>query len=240
MRMILAAPVLALLGGAAAAQTTPTRDPADVLPGAYTVRLTAAGKTLTQPLQVMMDPRVKTSIADLTAQYNVAKTLYDNTMKATAAIHQITVLRDQLHAAAAPAAKALEGNSQQSKPNPPVTTGESLESNLDKIAGRESGRGGGRGGPAGPPTLASIRTQLVRIEHSIENADFKPTDAQVEAAELVSKPLPELLDQWEKLKQTQLKALNDQRRRAHLPLLTLNTGLLDHDVLDQIEVGDDQ
>ena len=37
MRMILAAPVLALLGGAAAAQTTPTRNPADVLPGAYTV-----------------------------------------------------------------------------------------------------------------------------------------------------------------------------------------------------------
>ncbi len=37
MRMILAAPVLALLGGIAAAQTTPTRNPADVLAGAYTV-----------------------------------------------------------------------------------------------------------------------------------------------------------------------------------------------------------
>lgn len=37
MRMIFAVPLLALFGGAAAAQTTPTRNPADVLPGAYTV-----------------------------------------------------------------------------------------------------------------------------------------------------------------------------------------------------------
>lgn len=37
MRMILAAALLALLGGVAAAQTTPTRNPADVLAGAYTI-----------------------------------------------------------------------------------------------------------------------------------------------------------------------------------------------------------
>ena len=37
MRLIFAVPLLALLGGGAAAQTTPTRNPADVLPGAYTI-----------------------------------------------------------------------------------------------------------------------------------------------------------------------------------------------------------
>ena len=37
MRRILAVPLLALFGGAAAAQTTPTRDPADVTPGAYAI-----------------------------------------------------------------------------------------------------------------------------------------------------------------------------------------------------------
>ena len=214
-----------------------------VLPGTYTVRLIAGGKTQTQPMQIVMDPRVKTSMEDLTAQYNASKSLYDATMKATAAIHEITVLREQLHASAPVAreGRAIEGNPQQSKPNPPASTGESLETDLEKIAGREAGRGGGggRGGPAGPPNLASIRTQIVRIEHAIENADFKPTAAQLEAAELTAKPLPALLEQWEKIKQTQLKALNDQRRRDHLPLLTLNTNRLDHDVLDQIEVGDE-
>ena len=93
--------------------------------------------------------------------------------------------------------------------------------------------------PPVPPTLASVRTQMVRIEHSIEASDFKPTAAQLEAAELVAKPLPGLLDQWEKIKQTQLKALNNQRRQDHLPLFVLNTGPVDHDVTDQIEVGGD-
>ncbi len=38
------------------------------LPGAYTVRLTVDGRTLTQPLRLKMDPRVKTSPEDLRAQ----------------------------------------------------------------------------------------------------------------------------------------------------------------------------
>jgi len=38
------------------------------VPGTYTVRLTVDGRTLTQPLRVKLDPRVKTSPEDLRAQ----------------------------------------------------------------------------------------------------------------------------------------------------------------------------
>ena len=38
-----------------------------VMPGEYTVRLIANGKTLSEPLKVVMDPRVKTPMADLEA-----------------------------------------------------------------------------------------------------------------------------------------------------------------------------
>ena len=48
-----------------------------------------------------------------------------------------------------------------------------------------------------------------------------------------------LLDQWQQLKQTDLKALNEQLARKHLALLDLNTGKIDHDVEDQIEMGDE-
>ena len=44
-----------------------------VMPGTYTVRLTAGSTTLSQPLVVRMDPRVKTSTADLQAQFDAAK-----------------------------------------------------------------------------------------------------------------------------------------------------------------------
>jgi hypothetical protein len=39
-----------------------------VVPGAYTVRLRVNGKTMNQPLEVAMDPRVNTPLADLQAQ----------------------------------------------------------------------------------------------------------------------------------------------------------------------------
>ncbi len=92
----------------------------------------------------------------------------------------------------------------------------------------------------GPPNLGSVRTQLARIEHQIQNADEAPTAAQVEAYEIVSKPLGDLLQQWEQLKQTDLKALNASLEHDHLPLLRLDTSKIDHDVEDQIEMGDDE
>jgi hypothetical protein len=117
-----------------------------------------------------------------------------------------------------------------------------LNSKLNAIAGAagggRGGGGGGRGGPAGPPTLASIRTALARYEHGIQNTDRAPTPAQIEAAEITAKPLAGLLQQWEDVKKTDLKAMNMMLQRQHLPLLTLDTHIIDHDVEDQIELGD--
>ena len=199
-----------------------------VLPGNYTVRLIAGGKTMSEPLKIVMDPRVKTPTTDLEQQFKVSKAIYDDLLRATSAIHEITVLREQL--------KARE------KQAPVAGAGDSLEVKLDKIAGSERGGrgGGGRGGPMGPPNLGSVRTQLARVEHQIQNADQAPTAAQEEAYGVVSKPLGDLLQQWEQLKQTDLKALNASLEHDHLPLLRLDTSKIDHDVEDQIEMGDDE
>jgi photosystem II stability/assembly factor-like uncharacterized protein len=200
-----------------------------VMPGNYMVRLSAGGKTLTQSLKIVMDPRVKTSQADLEAQFKASKAIYDELLKATTAIHEITVLREQL--------KAREGQA------PVAGAGDSLDAKLDKIAGSERGGrggGGGRGAPMGPPTLGSVRTQLARVEHEMQNADQAPTPAQIEAYGIVAKPLGDLLQQWEQVKQTDLKALNMTLEQDHLPLLSLDTRRIDHDVEDQIEMGDDE
>jgi hypothetical protein len=195
-----------------------------VMPGAYTVRLMAGGESLSQPLTIVMDPRVKTSRFDLEQQFNLSHTLYDQMLQATKALHEITVLRDQLDS-----------------PNARVSheTAEALEARLKKIAGAEDGEGGGRrGGPAGPATLDSVRSQLARLEHSIQSADAAPTTSQTAAAGEIAKSLPDLLNQWNQLKATDLKAINEQLRKQNLPLLSIDTRVIDHDVEDQIEYGD--
>jgi len=45
--------------------TAPDKTSPWVMPGNYTIRLTVNGKTMSQPLVVKMDPRVKTSPVDL-------------------------------------------------------------------------------------------------------------------------------------------------------------------------------
>ncbi|MDQ1454090.1 MAG: hypothetical protein QOK38_3956, partial [Acidobacteriaceae bacterium] len=142
-----------------------------VMPDMYTVRLVAGGKTLSEPLKIVMDPRVKTSRTELEEQFTVAKTIYDDIVRATSAMHEIRVLRDQLKARASQA--------------PVAAAGDSIESKLDAISGGgvrgDRGNGGGRGGPTGPPNLNAVRLALARVEKEIENADQAPTDAQVDA-----------------------------------------------------------
>ena len=48
-----------------------------VVPGDYSVVLTAGGKTFTQTLTVKMDPRVKVMPADLAKQFDLSKALYE-------------------------------------------------------------------------------------------------------------------------------------------------------------------
>jgi hypothetical protein len=48
-----------------------------VLPGSYTVVLTAGGKSFTQPLTLKMDPRLKVTAAELTKQFELSKRLQD-------------------------------------------------------------------------------------------------------------------------------------------------------------------
>jgi hypothetical protein len=85
-----------------------------------------------------------------------------------------------------------------------------------------------------------LRLQLARVEHTFQAADQKPTTAQVESYEGIVKPLNDLLDQWTKLKATDIQAMNETLKQENLPLLGLNTTVIDHDVEDQIEMGDDE
>jgi photosystem II stability/assembly factor-like uncharacterized protein len=196
-----------------------------VMPGTYTVRLIAGGKTLSAPLNVAMDPRVKTPRTELEQQFTLAKSIYDELINATSALHEIKALREQL----------------KTRSSQPAVAGAepSIESKLDAIVGPEGGmRGFGRGAPP-PPSLRLLRTQLAIIEHSIESADAAPTAAQVEACQISIKSLHELIEQWQQLKKTDLKALNEQLEQQHLAVLNLDSSKSDHQH-DQIEMNDEE
>ncbi len=83
---------------------------AAVLPGRYTVKLTAAGSSFTQPLIVRMDPRVKTPPAGLAEQFQLAAKLTALLHQDYQALEDLRALRPRLqsHADLVKQAAALE------------------------------------------------------------------------------------------------------------------------------------
>jgi hypothetical protein len=76
-----------------------TGDPGEgprAVPGAYTVRLSAAGKTLTAPLKVVPDPRGDLPQNDLEAQLTFALRVRDDISRLTDLVNQVRSVRDQL------------------------------------------------------------------------------------------------------------------------------------------------
>src|SRR4029079_14885895 len=99
-------------------------------PGQYTVRLTAGGKTYTQPITVRLDPRVKTPAPALAQLAALSREMYDGAWAAHAAYEQARALSAQLEKTSGRDVAAFKR--QVASLAPP------------QAAGGRGGRGGGR------------------------------------------------------------------------------------------------
>ena len=70
--------------------TAPDPNSPWVMPGRYTVRLTADDEVFTEPLIVKMDPRVKTPLIDLQQQHNWSMRCYEGRLEAKYLVEQTT------------------------------------------------------------------------------------------------------------------------------------------------------
>jgi hypothetical protein len=178
-----------------------------VMPGRYTVKLTAGGQTYTEPLTVKMDPRVRTPLPGLMQQFTLAKQCYDGQVAASKIEQEARSMRQKLQqarerAGSGPAADAIAAFDKQ----------------IVEIAG--SGGGGrrfGRGAPRGADTIATVSAELGLLMRNIENADLAPTAPTVAAVAGRRGAMARLTSRWNALKSSDLPKLNTQLRQANLP-----------------------
>jgi photosystem II stability/assembly factor-like uncharacterized protein len=199
---------------------------ATVLPGKYTVILTVNAKPYTQPLNIRMDPRVKTSPEDLRRHFELDRKIADALHKDYEALQQVRSLRSQL--------KALTGGSDQSasaataasrEKLAAINTATDLEAKAASIEGEEGDyRSRYLSTPEGR-SLARLNGGLNALVTALDSADAAPTTQQVAMFGEVDKALGEQLSAWAQLKSKDIPELNDQLKKAGLPLIDLQKSL---------------
>jgi len=198
-------PIQAIPNNTAPAAGTPFASP-----GVYRVKLTVNGKTLTQPITVRQDPRVKTPAPAMLQVYSLTNAMYFGALDAQAAAATAAAWRDQASKLKASASgevgAALDRFAEKAG---------ALAGSPPSAAGGRGGRGGGGGAPAPSPgsgptaeTLWGVRTQLSGLMNSMQAADVAPTANTLAAVTVARAAADRVMTRWQSLKTVDLPALN--------------------------------
>jgi photosystem II stability/assembly factor-like uncharacterized protein len=193
------------------------------LPGSFTVRLTANGKSSTQSLTLVLDPRVNAPQEALVEQLTLALRLSAELGETSAARQQFAVLQKQTDERK----KALAGNSELEQ------LLEELQKKWDWAEHAEMGEEFMQLGLSlpekHPEPLPRVVLALGALISYVESADAAPTADMNRASEAWLAAAEETVGRWQAFLRDDLRAVNEQLQKANQkPLATtdnIRTGL---------------
>jgi len=179
-------------------------------PGKYTVRLTAGGKTLTQPLEVVRDPRIAATDEDLARQFELARRVEEQRLRVAGPLADAIALRK----AAAAAAPKATGDA--------ATALAALESAMVPVAGPAVNPEEFYNlSDAAPASLLRLSASLSRFQSSVESADAAPTPDALLGFEARRALVDQGLTAWRGFLDTELPKANRALAAASLPPLSV-------------------
>jgi photosystem II stability/assembly factor-like uncharacterized protein len=221
-------PIAAVPYDTVPAPTTPW-----VAPGEYTVKLTANGKTYSQPITVKQDPRVKTSALHMEQVYTLSAAAYREAAGAVAAAAEAQRLRDQVAKAKSSAsgdmAAALDALDKKIETVAGVSGGGG-RGGAASAAGRgtasasaasAAGRGTASASQAGEATLNSAAAGLAGVMNALQSADVQPTTMQLKAIAAARAAGSSAMTKWTAIKSVDLPAMNAKLKAAGLGPLAI-------------------
>ena len=168
-------------------------------PGNYTVMLTVDNKTFSQPLTVTMDPRVKTSAADIQEQFDLSWQLYQLRLKLGPIGKKFDDVARQLTKLRAKAAERSD-----------------LTQKLEAFAETLMRFGPPHPRPGAPPSLFVLESTS-RLFNDIQGADAAPTATVKATVTDLEKKVGPMMEAWHRLLQSDLPAFNQQLKQAGFP-----------------------
>ena len=185
-------PIAAIYKNTAPESTSPW-----VMPGNYSVRLKVNGETFSQPLVIKMDPRIKTSSADLQKQHDLSMVCYEARLqiskisKETVSVHNqikelITKSKDDVHA--------------------------SLSSLDEKIKDIENAKTKDK-----LKSFNQVYNSFGSSFSLLQESDMPPTTSTIESVGASKKDFEKIEEVWLKIKNSDIPSINVELKKAGLP-----------------------
>jgi hypothetical protein len=179
-------------------RTPPSPEGLLALPGVYTLRLTADGKSATRTVTVRPDPRAPASLAALRAQHALQMKLAGAIAATAQGWQQALALRALLRQATSSAAAAEIASASAA-----------LGGRIDTVAGTlDASRARGRGAATAPPNFVGLNGALVAQLEAQDAGDMAPTAAALAAWAHSCTDLRAVIDNWTRVMTSELAAIN--------------------------------
>jgi photosystem II stability/assembly factor-like uncharacterized protein len=182
-----------------------------VLPGNYSIKLTAGRKSFTQPLTIKMDPRVKTPPDGLKAQFELEMKIVEAMRHDFTALTEVQRARQLLKQASSSGSADLQSQAS------------AIDKKLDEVEGSSGGYGAQYLSTPAGRGLTRLNSGLSTLLAVVDSADAAPTTQAVTTFAEVRKALDEQLARWGEIRNKDLSSLNQQLKQAGLPVIEVST-----------------
>jgi photosystem II stability/assembly factor-like uncharacterized protein len=174
-----------------------------VVPGTYELRLTVDGKTQSQVLKVIMDPRSPASAEILAQQFRLGQQIFSETVEARRVLTEMGSVQEHL----ADLQRKIEGQNPGQHNGKLKSALEETQSAIYKILHvTEHSAGSG---------LQEASTGLASALRVIEGGDREAPAQAIEVYKESSAQVKARIAEWAQLKQARLEKLNLELREAH-------------------------
>lgn len=183
-----------------------------IVPGSYQVKLTVADQSYTAPLTVKLDPRIKTTQAELQQQFDLVKLINDEVNKAQNAVNRIRALRSQL--------KDLQKRLGKDNNKAIVDAAQALDKKCSAVEGKiHQVKAKSNQDVLNFPI--QVNNKLTLLASSVMSADTAPTQQSYDVFADLKARLAVELARWEEIESGDLAAFNQLVREQNIPAILL-------------------
>jgi hypothetical protein len=183
-------------------------------PGQYTVKLTAGGQSQSQPLEIVLDPRVKNVKAeDLQKQFELAMQVNEANNDLHRAVNQVRTMRGEL--------KSLQQRFEDDpRMKPLIERATALDKKMAPVEEKliQVNMKGSEANLAFPNML---NEQFDTFSALVQAGDSAPTQQQYEAFKSLRGQLDQQLATWKQIMATDVPGFNDFMKGINIPALYL-------------------